>query len=71
MKPAEIDRIMELFKRNEELRLEGYGWKKIRVKCDNPDCRWEGRRIWGEKMFDKPCPKCDHSLSCPVRVVER
>jgi len=67
MKPTEIDRIMKIFKENEKLRLEGYGWKGVTIKCVK--CDWRGRRIWGEGMFDKKCPKCDSSVSCPIRVV--
>ena len=66
--PKEIDRIMGLFKGNEELRLQGYGWKGVIVKCGNINCDWRGKRIWGEKMFDKKCPSCGWSVSCPVRL---
>jgi hypothetical protein len=57
----------------EKLHQEGYGWKRITVRCA---CGWEGRRIWRPKMFVKPCPKCKvvfrhgnrqiTTLYCPV-----
>jgi hypothetical protein len=46
----------------EKLRKEGYGRKRVKVRCWNMvSCGWEGRRIWGPKMFDKPCPRCKSS----------
>lgn len=58
MEMAKVDEIIDFFKKNEELRIEGYGWKRVRVKCDGPKCRWEGKRVWGTNMFKKPCPRC-------------
>ena len=43
-------------KNNRLLRRLGYGWERTKIVCQN--CRWKGRRIWGPKMFSKPCPKC-------------
>ena len=55
---AEIDEIVKFLKMNEELRLKGYGWKRVRVRCDQYKCRWKGKRVWGTDMFKKPCPRC-------------
>ena len=59
----------------EKLYEEGYEWKRTKVRCDNtisPGCGWEGRRIWGMKMFNKPCPKCGktRTLFCPPKIVK-
>ncbi len=55
---AKINEIIAFFKKNEELRLEGYGWKRVRVRCDQYKCQWKGKRVWGTNMFKKPCPRC-------------
>lgn len=76
MPQTEIDEIFEIFKANEGLRVEGYGWKPVDVMCiATTKCGWKGRRIWGEKMFDEPCPWCKFiskdghtSVTCPVKV---
>lgn len=70
---AEIDKVLAMFARNEELRIEGYGWKRVKVRCSNTvSCGWEGKRLWGMEMFNKPCPRCKFrskgghtSLFCP------
>jgi len=62
----------------EKLREEGYGWKRVRVRCSNTlSCGWEGRRVWRKEMFDKPCPRCGSidksgrtSVFCPPTVVK-
>jgi len=61
----------------EKLRREGYGWKIVKVRCSNTiGCEWEGRRVWRQGMFDKPCPRCGvkgkdgtTTVFCPPRVV--
>lgn len=63
----------------ERLRKEGYGWKRVRVRCGNlTTCGWEGRRVWRPEMFDKPCPRCNFrgkneetSLFCPPHMVKQ
>ncbi len=43
----------------EKLVKQGYGWKRVRVRCTSTaECGWEGRRVWRKEMFDKPCPRC-------------
>lgn len=62
----------------EKLRQEGYGWKRVRVRCvATISCGWEGRRVWRKEMFDKPCPRCKikykdgtTTLFCPPRAVK-
>ena len=58
MEMDKIDEIIHFFKENEELRIRGYGWKRVKIKCDSPKCWWKGKRVWGKNMFKKPCPKC-------------
>ncbi len=63
----------------EKLRREGYGWKRVKVRCWNIiSCGWEGRRIWREGMFDKPCPRCksigknkETTIFCPPHIVKK
>ena len=63
---------------DEKLREEGYGWKRVRVRCvGTSDCGWEGKRVWRKEMFDKSCPRCKFvgkaggtSLFCPPTVVK-
>jgi len=77
MKPKEINEIMEIFRKNDELRLGGYGWKRVKVRCTSVlKCGWEGRRLWRKSMFDKPCPKCHTvfrsgktTIFCPPHMV--
>ena len=79
MKRVEIDKIFEILMKNEELRMEGYGWKKTSVRCTGTvSCGWEGKRVWGKKMFNKPCPRCRFksksghtSLFCPPYVAKK
>jgi hypothetical protein len=66
----------------EGLKEQGYGWKRITVKCCARGCDWKGRRIWGPNMSKKPCPRCGTlwntfdgpvvtSVSAPTRVKKR
>lgn len=76
MEITKVDEIIKIFRKNDDLRLEGYGWKRVRIRCDNPKCRWEGKRVWRKEMFDEPCLRCKSvskrgktSLFCPPHVV--
>lgn len=54
----------------EGLREQGYGWKRIKVKCV---CGWKGKRVWRMTMFDKRCPKCNETnglgIDKPISVL--
>ena len=63
MEMAKVDEIIDFFKKNEELRIEGYGWKRVRVRCHTFKCGWEGKRVWGKNMFKKPCSRCKVEFS--------
>ncbi|TRZ64409.1 MAG: hypothetical protein D4Q79_01610 [Spirochaetia bacterium] len=72
MEASEINEIMEVFRKNDELRMDGYGWKRVKVKCFSLGCEWKGRRVWGENMFKKLCPRCGEryksgktTIDCP------
>jgi hypothetical protein len=62
----------------DELYKEGYGWKRVKVRCVGIlNCGWEGRRVWRKEMFDKPCPRCrvifksgQTTVFCPPHAVK-
>ena len=58
MKQNDVREIFGYFLKNKKLRMYGYGWKRVVIRCSNPKCYWRGKRKWGTHMFDKPCPKC-------------
>ncbi|TRZ64405.1 MAG: hypothetical protein D4Q79_01590 [Spirochaetia bacterium] len=65
MRASEINEIMKVFRQNDKLRMDGYGWKRVDVMCCvtlKSKCGWKGKRIWGKNMFKKPCPRCKTRL---------